>query len=208
MIKYSWMQNAGRLTGVDYLGGKHIGYSYNSQNSIDDLLNRINTITVGSLIVSSYDYSKNNRLMEVILPEPDSSLTYQNGGLDRYGRIVNHSWIEDSLPLVHIIHGYDYSENRTYRYDAVHAASSEFYSYDAVNQVKSLQRGVSDQNNPDKKCRGFHIYLQWNQTNKINNTETTSPSFQMFYFNLLPTEINKEEIQNELIKISANVPKI
>jgi tetratricopeptide (TPR) repeat protein len=67
---------------------------------------------------------------------------------------------------------------------------------------------VSDQNNPDNKCRGFHIYLQWNQTNKINNTETTSPSFQMFYFNLLPTEIDEEEIQNELIKIRANVPKI
>jgi hypothetical protein len=85
------MQNAGRLIGVDYPGGKHIEYSYNSQDSIDDILNRLNTITVGSLAVANYDYSVNNRLMEVALPEPDTSLTYQNGGLDRYGRIVNHS---------------------------------------------------------------------------------------------------------------------
>jgi hypothetical protein len=60
------MQNAGRLTGVDYFGGKHIEYSYDFQNSIDDLLNRLNAITVNNLTVSSYDYSGNNRLMEVV----------------------------------------------------------------------------------------------------------------------------------------------
>jgi hypothetical protein len=141
-----FLQNAGRLIGVDYFGGKHIEYSYNSQNSIDDLLNRLNAITVNNLTVSNYDYSGNNRLMQVVLSEPDTSLTYQDGGLDRYGRIVNHSWVEDNQPLVHIIHGYDYAGNRTHRYDAVHAASSELYSYDAVNQITSLQRGELDNN--------------------------------------------------------------
>jgi RHS repeat-associated protein len=78
--------------------------------------------------------------------QPNVSLTYANVGLDRYGRIINHSWIEDNQPLVHIIHGYDYAGNRNHCYDAVHAALSELYSYDAVNQIKSLQRGELDNN--------------------------------------------------------------
>jgi RHS repeat-associated protein len=54
---------------------------------------------------------------------------------------VNHSWVKNNNPLVHIIHGYDYSGNRTKRYDAVHAANSELYTYDQLGQIKSLDRG-------------------------------------------------------------------
>jgi RHS repeat-associated protein len=140
------IQNAGRLASVDYPGGKHVVYSYGSQDSIEDVLNQINSISVGNTSVSQYNYSSNNKLMQVSLPEPGTSLTYQNGGLDRYGRIVNHAWIEGNQPLVHIIHGYDYAGNRTHRYDAVDAASSELYSYDDANQIKVLQHGELDSN--------------------------------------------------------------
>jgi tetratricopeptide (TPR) repeat protein len=53
---------------------------------------------------------------------------------------------------------------------------------------------VSDQDNPDEICRGFQIYLRWNRKNKINNTETEDFDFPVFYFNLIPTEINEDEI--------------
>jgi hypothetical protein len=45
-------------------------------------------------------------------------------------------------PLVHIIHNYDYAGNRTKRNDPVHAASSELYTYDNSGQIKTLNRGV------------------------------------------------------------------
>ena len=48
--------------------------------------------------------------------------------------------------LVHILHSCDYAGNRTYRYDAVHAANSELYDYDQINQIKSLDRGVLNTN--------------------------------------------------------------
>ncbi|MDR1479482.1 MAG: RHS repeat-associated core domain-containing protein, partial [Planctomycetaceae bacterium] len=78
--------------------------------------------------------------------QPNISSTYIGGGLDRYGRIINHSWLQNNNPLVHIIHSYDYASNRTKRHDAVHAANSELYNYDNLGQIKSLNRGTLNTN--------------------------------------------------------------
>ena len=84
--------------------------------------------------------------MQTTYTEPDVSLTYVNGGLDRFGRIVNHGWTKGNAPLVHILHSYDFAGNRTYRHDAVHSANSELYDYDQINQIKNLDRGVLNAN--------------------------------------------------------------
>jgi len=83
--------------------------------------------------------------MQTTYNQPGVSLTYANGGLDRFGRIVNHSW-KNSSALVHITYGYDYAGNRTYRHDNLHAANSELYAYDQVNQIKNLDRGTLNAN--------------------------------------------------------------
>jgi RHS repeat-associated protein len=44
--------------------------------------------------------------------------------------------------LVHIVHGYDYAGNRLYRNDLVQSVNSELYSYDNLGQIKSLNRGI------------------------------------------------------------------
>jgi RHS repeat-associated protein len=80
--------------------------------------------------------------MQTTYNQPNVSLTYVNGGLDRYARIINHSWIKNTNPLVHIIHSYDYNGNRIKRYDPIHAANSELYTYDNLGQIKTLNRGV------------------------------------------------------------------
>ncbi|MDR2439087.1 MAG: hypothetical protein LBE12_06940, partial [Planctomycetaceae bacterium] len=49
---------------------------------------------------------------------------------------------EKTSLLVHIIHSYDYNGNRTKRYDSVHAANSELYTYDNLGQIKTLNRGI------------------------------------------------------------------
>jgi UDP-glucose 6-dehydrogenase len=49
---------------------------------------------------------------------------------------------ERTSPLIHIIHSYDYNGNRIKRYDPVHAANSELYTYDNLGQIKNLNRGI------------------------------------------------------------------
>ncbi|MDR1479899.1 MAG: RHS repeat-associated core domain-containing protein [Planctomycetaceae bacterium] len=105
------------------------------------------------------------------------SLTYANGGLDRYGRIVNHSWVEDSQPLVHIVHGYDDSGNWLYRNDLVQSANSELYSYDNLGQIKTLNRGTLNTNQTavttvnHSESWNFDKTGNWSQYTKNGNVE-------------------------------------
>jgi RHS repeat-associated protein len=115
--------------------------------------------------------------MQTAYNQPGVSLTYANGGLDRYGRVVNHSWVKNNNPLVHIIHSYDYAGNRTKRYDAVHAANSELYTYDQLGQIKSLDRGTlniaqtSVANVVHSESWNFDKTGNWLQYIKNGNTE-------------------------------------
>ena len=84
--------------------------------------------------------------MQTTYLDPSTSLTYTNGGLDGFGRIINHCWMKGSTPLVHILHGYDFSGNRLYRNDVLSPNISELYTYDQINQIKNLDRGILNVN--------------------------------------------------------------
>jgi RHS repeat-associated protein len=135
-LEYSYdSAHDNRLSGVVYPSGKSLSYNYNT-------FDNITSISEGTTPLVSYIYDGSGNPMQTIYNEPNVSLTYVNGGLDRYGRIINHSWVKNTNPLVHIIHSYDYNGNRTKRYDPVHAANSELYTYDNIGQIKSLNRGI------------------------------------------------------------------
>ena len=73
--------------------------------------------------------------------QPKVSLDYRNGGLDRFGRTVDHAWRDASgVALVQISHDYDSTGNRTNRQDGVNPPWSETYGYDEMGQVASLHR--------------------------------------------------------------------
>lgn len=126
--------NRGRLSGVIYPSGKIISYDY-------DKFDRVASINEAGKPIVSYIYEGSGTPMQTTYNESGLSLNYTNGGLDRFGWIVNHGWMKGNEAKVHILHGYDFAGNRTFRHDAVHAANSELYKYDQVNQVKSLDRG-------------------------------------------------------------------
>jgi RHS repeat-associated protein len=115
--------------------------------------------------------------MQTTYNQPNVSLTYTNGGLDRYGRIINHSWIKNNNPLVHIIHSYDYAGNRIKRYDPVHAANSELYTYDNLGQIKTLNRGILNNDHTSvttinhSESWNFDKTGNWSQYTKNGNTE-------------------------------------
>jgi hypothetical protein len=79
--------------------------------------------------------------------------------------------------LVHIVYSYDYNEDRIKHYDPVHAANSELYTYDNLGQIKSLNRGVLN-NDPTSiptvnHCESWHFDKtgNWSQYMKNGNTE-------------------------------------
>jgi RHS repeat-associated protein len=128
-----------RLTGVIYPSGKTLAYQY-------DAFDNVSSLNEGTTPLVSYVYDGSGSPMQTVYNQPNVSLTYVNGGLDRFGRVVNHSWVKNSNALVHIVHGYDYAGNRTYRNDLVQTANSELYSYDNLGQIKSLSRGTLNAN--------------------------------------------------------------
>ncbi|MGL6193825.1 MAG: hypothetical protein ACRC2T_03275 [Thermoguttaceae bacterium] len=95
----------------------------------------------GAKPVASYIYDGSGSAMQTTYNPPGVTLNYTNGGLDRFGRIVNHGWLKGPEALVHILHTYDFAGNRLTRFDAVKSDISELYSYDQVNQIKTLRRG-------------------------------------------------------------------
>jgi hypothetical protein len=135
---YAGIANGFRQTAVKYPSGKTLSYGYDTRNELT-------TIAEGSTTLATYVNSGSGNPMQTTYNQPAISLTYANSGMDRFGRIVNHSWMKNGQPLVHIVHGYDYAGNRLYRNDLVHGANSELYAYDQVDQIKNLNRGTLNQ---------------------------------------------------------------
>jgi len=72
----------------------------------------------------------------------------QYTGLDRFGRVIDQRWIKDSsgADLERVEYGFDRASNRVWRdntvADALSANQDEFYTYDGLNQLLTLQRGT------------------------------------------------------------------
>jgi RHS repeat-associated protein len=65
-------------------------------------------------------------------------------GLDRFGRVVDDLWTNTSTSTTtdEFQMGYDLLGNVLYRQNTVNTAFGELYSYDALNQLASFQRGT------------------------------------------------------------------
>ena len=95
----------------------------------------------GSTDLVQYVYNGIATPVRTTYPQPNLSLDYTvAGALDRFGRITNHAWRQNTTDRVRIQHTYDRVGNRTNRTDSLHAANTEAYTYDGVNQIKSLGR--------------------------------------------------------------------
>ena len=132
---YAGIVNGHRLATLKYPSNKTLTYGYDTRNELT-------TISEGATTLATYVNSGSGNPMQTTYNQPAVSLNYTGGGMDRFGRIANHAWMKSGSALARIQHAYDYASNRTYREDLVSTTNSEFYTYDAVNQVKSLNRGT------------------------------------------------------------------
>ncbi|MCL2711149.1 MAG: hypothetical protein FWE95_09745, partial [Planctomycetaceae bacterium] len=128
---YSGIADGFRTAAMKYPSGKTLTYGYNARQ-------QLTTIADAGTTLATYVPMGSGNTMQTTYNQPAISLTHANGGIDRFGRIVDHAWKKSTTDLVRIQHGYDYASNRNYRKDMVSTTNSELYGYDGVNQVKSL----------------------------------------------------------------------
>ena len=108
-------------------------------------------------MLESYDYLGVGTVARRGHPQPGVDVTYlkpigapngdagdQYTGLDRFGRVVDHRWVQ-TVTGTHtdrFHYGYDRVGNRLYRDNMVNAAFGEVYTYDGLNQLASFARGT------------------------------------------------------------------
>ena len=152
--------NHSRLTGVTYPDGYTVAYTY---TSLDDAANRPTSLTglpaTGSTTavkLEAFKYLGVGTVIERSRAEVTVTLSMVNPtgaagdagdkytGLDRFGRIVDMKWAKGTTATSTVVdrYGYTYDRNgnRLTRSNALAAAFSETYSYDALNQLQSSNR--------------------------------------------------------------------
>ena len=151
--------NEVRLNAFTYPNGNINSFNYGTSGQTDDLLSRVTAILRGTTHLADYLYLGISDFVQAnYSSEPGVALTYimQTGdstgdagdqylGLDRFDRVVDQRWIVTSTlaAKARIQYGFDQNNNRTFRNDLVAGTGQdEFYTYDNLNQLKSLQRGT------------------------------------------------------------------
>jgi hypothetical protein len=155
--------NTIRPTKTTYPNGRKLNLDYGSAGGMDDLLSRVGALVdddgVIHLTDSSYlglgtpviaDYTQPDVMYTLVGTaggnDPDTGDIYR--GLDRFGRVKDAYWRDygASADAARIQYGYDRAGNRTYRADPVAVANGapyeELYGYDAIQRLKTMDRGT------------------------------------------------------------------
>ena len=97
--------------------------------------------------LASYSYLGLGTIVIEDYEQPDVRLEYffssSYAGFDRFGRVVDQRWYDygASADRDRYTYGYDRASNRTYRENTIASAKDEFYTYDAINRLKTFDRG-------------------------------------------------------------------
>jgi RHS repeat-associated protein len=158
-VQYAYTEMAGgvnnsRLTSMTYPSGYVVNYNYAA--GLDGSISRLTSLSDASGVLESYKYLGLGTVVERDHPQNNVNLTYisqtggtgdagdQYTGLDRFGRVIDQNWYNTatSTSTDDFQYGYDRNNNALYRQNALDAIFSELFTYDALNQLTSFQRGT------------------------------------------------------------------
>lgn len=142
-----------RLSSIIYPNGRSLSYNYNA--GIDNTISRLSSISDASGTLESYQYlgldtpvmrtRGNGTALTFISPTASTAdAGDQYTGLDRFGRVVDQSWVNTSTgqSLDEFQYGYDRDSNVLFKQNAVNAGRSQLFSYDLLNRLTSFQQGM------------------------------------------------------------------
>ncbi len=165
-VQYSYAdgsENQIRPTRTTYPDGRELNLDYGSSGDQADRLSRVSSLIDDDGLTHLADYSYLGLGTPVITDyaqpdvmytlvgtaggnDPDTGDIYRD--LDRFGRVKDAYWRDygASADTARIQYGYDRAGNRTYRADPVAVANSaqyeELYGYDAIQRLKTMDRGT------------------------------------------------------------------
>jgi RHS repeat-associated protein len=202
-VQYGWSLMSGganhsRLTSITYPNGKVVNYNYNS--GVDDSISRLSSLSDTSGTVESYSYLGLSTVVKRAHPLPTNGLdlTYitpggsgdagdQYTGLDRFGRIVDQKWQQNTTPNPTITdefkYGYDRDSNRLYRTNEVNHSFDELYhangssnGYDNLNQLVAFARGTLNANHDTISSPSHTITWSLDALGNFSSTTTDGGS--------------------------------
>ncbi len=149
-----------RLNTITYPNARVVTYGYGTTGGIDDLRDRVTTLsdsaTTGTLV--TYTRFGLDRTVVAAYGQPALQMTYvklsgepngdggdQYTGLDRFNRVVDSRWINSATADVNRFkYGYSRASNRLWRQNTLGSSSGfdEQYVYDGLYQLTSRKRGT------------------------------------------------------------------
>ncbi len=159
-VQYTWSEmpsgaNHSRLTSMTYPSGYVLTFNYASGLNSD--VSRLSSLSDSTGTLESYDYLGLSTVVRRAHSQPNVDLSYvkrsgesngtagdQYAGLDIFGRVVDQRWLDPTTGTAtyRFGYGYDLLGNRLYRDNTVNTTFGELYSYDALNQLASFDRGT------------------------------------------------------------------
>ncbi|MFN7811239.1 MAG: hypothetical protein ACK5SI_01080, partial [Planctomycetia bacterium] len=164
-VLYAYSQGArgnhSRLTRITYPDGYQVNYAYTA--GIDAAVSRPTSLSgqqagsTAAVTLEAFKYLGAGTVIERLRPEVNVTLSMVNfsgatadagdkyTGLDRFGRVADQRWTQGTTATSPVLdrygYTYDRNSNRLTRSNALAAAFSETYAYDALNQLQSFSRG-------------------------------------------------------------------
>ena len=162
-VQYTYSQASGgnhsRLTRITYPDGYAVNYAY---SGVDSAVSRPTSLSAQrptsttATTLESFKYLGVGTVIERARPEVTVTLSMVNPsgaaggagdkytGLDSFGRVVDQRWAKGTTATAQVVdritYTYDRNGNRLSRNNALAAAFSETYTYDALNQLSSFAR--------------------------------------------------------------------
>ena len=165
VVQYGY-ENGGantiRPTSLTYPNSRQVAIGYGTTDGTNDVLSRVQKFADGATDLVSYQYLGHAALIRASYDQPGVELTYllqgsetpgtagdKYTGLDRFGRVQDQRWLKtsDGTPRERVQYGYDPASNRVWRKNLVASGGQdEFYTYDGLYQLATLDRGTLNSN--------------------------------------------------------------
>jgi YD repeat-containing protein len=183
-------QNNSRLTSITYPNGKVLNYNY--ATGVDSTISRLSSISDNSGTLETLSYLGLGTVVKRAHPQPNVDLTYitsggsgdggdQYTGLDRFGRVVEQKWWNNTTASStdDFKYGYDRNSNVLWRtneinhnFDELYHANGSGNGYDNLNQLTSFARGTLNASHDTISSPSHSINYTLDAEGNFSSTQT------------------------------------
>jgi RHS repeat-associated protein len=193
-------QNNSRLTSITYPNGKVLNYNY--ATGVDSTISRLSSLSDNSGTLETLSYLGLGTVVKRAHPQPNVDQTFIGGGtgdagdqytgLDRFGRVVEQKWYNNTTATTtdDFKYGYDRNSNVLWRtneinhnFDELYHANGSGNGYDNLNQLTSFARGTLNAGHDTISSPSHSINYTLDAEGNFSSTQTDGGSSVSNTFN-------------------------